>query len=599
MKRISIAAVLIAAAWAPAAFATCSGGFTLYLSGQLPDVTFTAGVPETIHFNPYYAAFTSSSGSCGIFARATVPGLSIQDSYGCPGSGCPVRPPGQWAAVGDAYNPPTNTVAHKGTDITMIFDGTAPAGWIGMVEIGILDNDHGDFSTIAIMGRMNVYVASAAPPPTTWFTVTATAGTISGSSLILNHPYLNSNPSARLFVTHVRNPGGTLAGTLWNHGIGVLYNATLQRWTIRNNDGAAMTPGVAFGVRTDPTAPQICVGSAVSSVPIDNWLSNNNVWATVFVTQVGGTAHPLAVRYVSPNWQIVYSDGASIPAQQCFNVKVFPFTQYLGDPASGDLSSRSNVTVNYGVGVDTSGFGTGHNSGSGRYLQFDWAYGNSFRPMVTTFNQTPLGFTAYVDPHYFGFGVPQPDTPLANWAVLREDGASMNNTSRFNVWAPCAANAWYPDADGDGYGAASGKVVSCNHPGAGYVSASGDCNDALATVHPGAIEIGDGLDNQCPGEQGFGVVDEISGTSGFFDLLNKGNFCWPAQSGTVEYKVGRSGTRTFATCTTLGTTTSTCFTDPAVPDRARAFYYLVRAERHRVGSWGQQSTGQERILSCP
>ena len=68
------AAILIAAASTRDASATCAGGFTIYLSGQLPDVTLTSGVPETIHFNPWYVSFNSTSGSCGIFARSTVPG---------------------------------------------------------------------------------------------------------------------------------------------------------------------------------------------------------------------------------------------------------------------------------------------------------------------------------------------------------------------------------------------------------------------------------------------------------------------------------------------------------------------------------------------
>lgn len=58
---------------------------------------------------------------------------------------------------------------------------------------------------------------------------------------------------------------------------------------------------------------------------------------------------------------------------------------------------------------------------------------------------------------------------------------------------------YYADADGDGYGDAATSVSSCS-PVAGYVTDNTDCNDAENTVYPGAIEICDGLDNDCNGD---------------------------------------------------------------------------------------------------
>jgi hypothetical protein len=59
------------------------------------------------------------------------------------------------------------------------------------------------------------------------------------------------------------------------------------------------------------------------------------------------------------------------------------------------------------------------------------------------------------------------------------------------------ATAFYRDADGDGYGTGS-PTLACNPP-SGYVARGGDCNDADATTHPGAVEICDGRDNDCDG----------------------------------------------------------------------------------------------------
>jgi hypothetical protein len=42
----------------------------------------------------------------------------------------------------------------------------------------------------------------------------------------------------------------------------------------------------------------------------------------------------------------------------------------------------------------------------------------------------------------------------------------------------CSAVAWFPDADGDGFGRASGQVLSCDPPAVGkWAAKAGDCDD--------------------------------------------------------------------------------------------------------------------------
>src|SRR5689334_11530719 len=74
------------------AHAVCSGGsvggFTQYMSGQIPDVILTSGVATKRNITPNYVSFPGTGGNCGIFARSTVPGTTVTDTYGCTGSQC-------------------------------------------------------------------------------------------------------------------------------------------------------------------------------------------------------------------------------------------------------------------------------------------------------------------------------------------------------------------------------------------------------------------------------------------------------------------------------------------------------------------------------
>jgi hypothetical protein len=71
------------------------------------------------------------------------------------------------------------------------------------------------------------------------------------------------------------------------------------------------------------------------------------------------------------------------------------------------------------------------------------------------------------------------------------------------------ATLWYPDGDGDGFGAWEPAVVVgvCTSPPPGHTLDEGDCDDAAATVFPDAPEVCDGLDNDCDGapDDGFFV----------------------------------------------------------------------------------------------
>ena len=82
---------------------------------------------------------------------------------------------------------------------------------------------------------------------------------------------------------------------------------------------------------------------------------------------------------------------------------------------------------------------------------------------------------------------------------------------------------FYPDADGDGYGAGD-PLEACAAP-PGFAASSGDCDDEDPRTYPGAEEACDGLDNDCDGivpeeeqdQDGDGFVACISGEVGDCD----------------------------------------------------------------------------------
>ena len=71
------------------------------------------------------------------------------------------------------------------------------------------------------------------------------------------------------------------------------------------------------------------------------------------------------------------------------------------------------------------------------------------------------------------------------------------------------APSWYPDADGDGQGAEGAVAVPACDPPRGHAPAVGDCDDTDPSIHEGAPEVCNGLDDDCDG-----LVDERGATDG-------------------------------------------------------------------------------------
>ena len=83
------------------------------------------------------------------------------------------------------------------------------------------------------------------------------------------------------------------------------------------------------------------------------------------------------------------------------------------------------------------------------------------------------------------------------------DGADNNCDTQIDEGV---TTTFYGDSDGDGYGDLGTTGFACFLPG-GFSSNSQDCNDGDAATHPGAVEVCDGVDNDCDGNPDNAAVD--------------------------------------------------------------------------------------------
>jgi len=92
------------------------------------------------------------------------------------------------------------------------------------------------------------------------------------------------------------------------------------------------------------------------------------------------------------------------------------------------------------------------------------------------------------------------DADSDGWYLNCNDYTGINgpdcSDSNRNAWNTCGTCV---DTDSDTWYAGCNQYVTVNGP---------DCNNANAAIYPNAPEACDGLDNQCPGNEGYGTVDE-------------------------------------------------------------------------------------------
>ena len=106
------------------------------------------------------------------------------------------------------------------------------------------------------------------------------------------------------------------------------------------------------------------------------------------------------------------------------------------------------------------------------------------------------------------------------WALAANGDGTPNGDGpgmAFEAFAfGCSGMVFYRDFDGDGYAAPeNGYTRNCTMP-VGYALVQGDCNDNDASIHPGAMEICNHIDDNCNGliDEGLPVMTYYLDNSG-------------------------------------------------------------------------------------
>ncbi|MFA6010877.1 MAG: DUF1566 domain-containing protein, partial [Desulfobacteraceae bacterium] len=126
------------------------------------------------------------------------------------------------------------------------------------------------------------------------------------------------------------------------------------------------------------------------------------------------------------------------------------------------------------------------------------------------------GFTWYLDSDGDGFGNPLiaviSESDLSNLGYVQDNRDLVDSNNLVNPAMEEIPNdgldndcnglesvSWYQDSDSDGFGNVNSLLASEIQP-AGYVNNSFDCNDGESSINPMAVDIGDGIDNNCNGD---------------------------------------------------------------------------------------------------
>lgn len=177
-----------------------------------------------------------------------------------------------------------------------------------------------------------------------WIVTVDTNSNSTGNTVTIDHPKINGDTSAKLFVSSVWNLNGDPKGVYNTHTFGIYYNIITKKWCIFNQDTKKkMVHGASFNIiLLDKNSNVVHFtqtyksGNAFNYATIINHpLANNNPNAHLFITPIWnpkmtlfGTYnnHETGVYYDNGRWAIFNEDLVKMDTGVSFNVMLFPNT---------------------------------------------------------------------------------------------------------------------------------------------------------------------------------------------------------------------------------------------------------------------------------
>ncbi len=98
------------------------------------------------------------------------------------------------------------------------------------------------------------------------------------------------------------------------------------------------------------------------------------------------------------------------------------------------------------------------------------------------------------DGKLYSVNIPSTNPAGSNWPMFAKN---LSHNSSADI---TSTYYYYTDTDADGYGAGTAVISFSPTAPTGFAAVAGDCNNANSSINPGALEIFDGIDNNCDGD---------------------------------------------------------------------------------------------------